>query len=363
MRRTIRFSAGPDEFQQGFARENIAVSLLMLAGDDSALLDRDDDSGGRNTVDAGAGNDSVINQSEQGNDIRLGGGNDTYVGLGFGSFSTDAPDTVRGGDGNDTFAVSTFKSSYLGEAGNDQFFSVGWQNSFDGGAGRDTISYKPRDDDSTLGGSGVTVDLSEGLAQTGGSRFEKLRQIENVIGTRNHDALFGDAKSNRLNGRSGDDVLAGGAGVDSLTGGGGRDRFILDAPSSADSITDFRSGTDKLLIRQSDIRIGNGDSFINGALSRNKPGGFATTSELVIFTANISGTITNARAATTIGSAQAAYTVGERRLFAVDNGTSSALFLFSAANADSRVAAAELTRLATLSSTPTLARADLLLLA
>lgn len=237
MARTIRFTNGADSFTQGFAIENRQLTLLLGGGDDRVVLDRDDDFGGGNRVDMGAGADGLVNEAEAGNLIRLGGGADTYVGLGFGSFSTDRADTVLGGAGDDLFAVSTFHSRYVGGAGADQFFSVGWQNRFEGGKGVDSISYAPRDDDFTQGGSGVTVDLGAGRAQTGANRFETLVSIENATGSGADDALFGSAAAN---------LLAGGGGFDQLSGRGGADTFIWsearEAPVVADAIdlvTDF----------------------------------------------------------------------------------------------------------------------------
>lgn len=262
MGRTLTFTAAADEFVQGFSPDNIEVTLLMKGGDDVVNLNRDDDFGGGNNVDAGTGKDTVVNRDENGSQIVLGDGDDQYLGLGFGSFSADRPDTVRAGKGNDLIAVATFKSRYLGEAGNDQFFSVGWANTFIGGAGRDTISYEPRDEDFSQGGSGVTVDLAAGRTQTGANRFETISQIENVVGCGADDAIFGNNGANRL---------TGGRGFDQLTGRGGADTFIWgagnEAPVSASSIdlvTDFsRNQGDRLDLSGIDAnsRVGGDQAF------------------------------------------------------------------------------------------------------
>jgi serralysin len=154
---------GDDVLNEG---PQASSDIFGFGGADQIFLNRSDDLGGDNFVDAGDGDDQVLNRFEGGNEILLGAGNDTYVGLGF-AIGTGF-DVVRGGDGNDTIAVSTFQSEYFGGNGADRFFSVGWQNEFFGGTGRDTISYQFRDEDSTLGGSGVGVDLAAGRAFTGG---------------------------------------------------------------------------------------------------------------------------------------------------------------------------------------------------
>jgi len=68
---------------------------------------------------------------------------------------------------------------------------------------------------------------------------------------------------------------------------------------------------------------------------------------LVIFTQNVS-TLTAANAAVAIGSANSAYELGAKVLFAVDNGTSTAVFLFTSNGTDAVVSAGELTQLVTL---------------
>lgn len=268
MGRTIRFNDAANSFRQGLSIDNREVTLIMLGGNDRVLLDRNDDFGGGNEVRAGAGNDVVRSLAENGSLILLGDGRDTYIGEGFGSFATDRADTVRGGAGADTIAAATFKSIYTGDAGNDRFFSVGWQNTFLGGRGIDTISYQVRDNDSTQGGSGVTVDLGAGKAQTGANRFETLRGIENVVGSGADDALFGHGGRNRL---------TGGDGFDQMTGRGGADTFVWRSATEAqaasdaiDIVTDFRADQgDKLHLSAIDANLnaaGNQDfRFIGGA--------------------------------------------------------------------------------------------------
>lgn len=254
MGRTLTMTEVADRFIQGSAANNVEINLFTLGGNDRVDLNRSDDLGGGNTVNTGAGNDVVNNLKEFGNIIRLGLGNDTYFGRGFGSFSSDLSDQVFAGDGADLMSVTTFKSIYFGEAGNDTFISVGWQNTFNGGAGVDTISYANRDANSTLGGTGVTVDLAQGFAQTGAFRREQLVSIENAVGSGADDILIGNGQANRL---------TGGRGFDDLIGNGGADRFIFNAVSDAlvqgnsfDLIHDFnRAQGDKIQLSAIDANI------------------------------------------------------------------------------------------------------------
>ena len=292
MARKIIGTQRADRIQQGGNINNTELRVFSLGGNDTIILDRDDDFGGRNFVDAGSGNDRVVSLKEDGNTIKLGKGNDLYASTGFGSFASERADTVRAGAGNDTIAVSTFKSKYFGDGGKDTFFSVGQQNTFNGGSGIDSISYLPRDDDNVVGGTGVSIDLGAGLAQTGSSRFEKLVSIENASGTNVRDVIFGSKGANVLNGLRGDDDIAGRAGKDMLVGGlgqdvlrgdGGGDRFDFNlktesvAGASRDVILDFtRNEGDRIDLRDIDASTKQGGNqafkFIGGSEFSGKAG-------------------------------------------------------------------------------------------
>ncbi|MGB8814379.1 MAG: calcium-binding protein [Paracoccaceae bacterium] len=238
MSRLLTLTVGNDTFTQGLGADNIAIQINALAGNDIINLNRSDDLGGDNVVDAGAGNDTVINHREFGNLTALGDGNDTYVGLGFDSFSSDPFDQVLGGTGNDRFFVQTFGSRYFGEAGNDSFFSVGWKNTFHGGDGADSISYLPRDDDFTQGGTGVLINLAAGFAQTGAIARETLISIESATGTSQNDTIIGSSVGNRLTGGLGFDLMVGGAAADAFVFNSTTEAPIL--AGAVDRIADFQ---------------------------------------------------------------------------------------------------------------------------
>jgi Ca2+-binding RTX toxin-like protein len=217
-------------------------------------------------------------------------------------------------------------------------------NTLDGAGGNDTASYGSA-------AAGVTVSLAVATAQaTGGSGLDFLVSIENLRGSAHADTLAGNSGANQLRG---------GAGADRLTGGAGADRFVLDSRSGTDRLIDHVSGVDRIAVAQSGLRIGDGDTVVDGARTVAGPGGFAPSAEWVVLTRDISGSLGTEAAAKAIGSAGSAYKPGATALFAVDNGSASGLFLFTSAAADAKVSAAELTWLATLPSTPSLAAADL----
>lgn len=279
MGKTFRGNNSSNTFVQG---RDIEIRVFTLGGNDRITLNRTDDFGGNNLVDAGTGNDKVVNLHEGGNVVRLGNGNDQYAGSGFASFATERGDMVSGGAGHDTFAFETFKSVYNGDGGNDTFFSIGWQNTINGGAGTDTLSYQFRHTDSVAGDSGVVIDLFGGSVRTGASRTEFLTSIENAIGSIHADEIGGTNGANVLSGLAGNDDIAGfggndrligGLGADRLMGGAGTDIFLYntvnESPAIAgqlDLILDFQRGIDKidlggLAAGNSRLSFSNGDSF------------------------------------------------------------------------------------------------------
>ncbi|NEX94356.1 hypothetical protein G3573_16385 [Caulobacter sp. 17J65-9] len=136
--------------------------------------------------------------------------------------------------------------------------------------------------------SGVEVDLSissivnDGFGDTG-----TVWNVENVGGSYLDDRLTGDENANtlwgfdgndELNGGGGDDFLLGGAGDDRLeggdghdvlTGGEGADTFVFfGLGSGGDTVTDFETGADHLLI----AGVGGVDDFSDLVITHNAAG-------------------------------------------------------------------------------------------
>lgn len=135
-------------------------------------------------------------------------------------------DRVRAGAGADTVNAGAGDDVVMGGAGDDVL---------DGGAGFDIADFS----DAT---SAVSVNLASGTA-TGGTGADRLAGFERLTGSAFDDVFVGGA---------GDDYFMGALGADRLTGGDGRDTFRFFAGHSSadrpDTITDFTSGADRLLV-------------------------------------------------------------------------------------------------------------------
>ncbi len=344
--------------------------------------------------------------------IEGGGGNDELQG-------GDADDRLDGGTGNDTLNGGTGADTLIGGRGNDAYLvdnlndliieaskmareidtvhsEVSWtlsanlenltltgtasingtgnalanslsgndaDNVLDGKAGADTLigglgndTYlidNTRDrivESSTISSEIDTVQSS--ISWKLGVNLEQLvltgTRAINGTGNDLDNTLTGNAAANILNGQAGNDILS---------GGGGTDRFILDSLTGSDFISDFLSGTDKLVLDNSGLGgLGDKDSRLEGALLRDSAGGFSNKAELVVFSNDINGSISATAASEQIGSASSAYVIGETRIFAVDNGSQTAVYLFKAQDANAIVDSNELKLLGVLDTAQTALR-------
>lgn len=74
---------------------------------------------------------------------------------------------------------------------------------------------------------------------------------DTVEGRKGADTLYGDTGDDKVKGADGDDVLEGNGGRDILTGGDGVNQFGLRNLNDVDKITDFKPGTDKIVLAAS----------------------------------------------------------------------------------------------------------------
>ena len=222
----------------------------------------------------------LIFGDDSANQIQGGGGNDTIVG-------SNGTDTLIGNGGIDTVSYAWVNSSVgirlgngdswgaaagdsfstienvIGSRFSDMIFGDAAANRIDGGAGNDMI-VGSGGADVLIGNDGIDtvsyawassfVGIRLGTAGSwGAATGDTFSSIENVIGSRFTDLIFGDNGANQIDGRAGndtiisgngDDTLIGGAGSDQLYGQGGDDTFVFAANFGQDSIYGFEATND-----------------------------------------------------------------------------------------------------------------------
>ena len=125
-----------------------------------------------------------------------------------------------------------------------------------------------------------------------------------------------------------------------------------------DKVLDFLTGTDKLQI-SGDINIGNDDGIVDFGAVVGDLDTLSAQAELAIFTTSVTEAIFDrVTAAAVIGNADAAYAIGDTRLFVVNNNIDTAIYQFTAADANAEVSGAELTLIGTLTGTVQTALVD-----
>lgn len=137
--------------------------------------------------------------------------------------------SLAGGDGSDVLSASALGETIDGGAGDDTiisqfetfFMGMDRADSYLGGAGNDWLSYALL---TASTNNTVTVDLVAGRS-SGIMGNDLLSGIENVLAGAGNDSILGDASANFLIGGAGNDTLMGGGGNDTLMGGIGADNL------------------------------------------------------------------------------------------------------------------------------------------
>lgn len=216
-------------------------------------------SSGRDTVVAGAGDDTIDTGNH--NDLIYGGTGDDIVTAGAGKDKVygeagsdtieggDGRDALLGGDGDDDLDGQEGLNTIFGGSGNDYIRAGIGSETVHGGADHDTISWQEANDAATVTYSGdgagtyVDSDGDTGIFNT----VEALNLSDHadmVDGSASNSdmTLLGNDGDDTLTAGGGDDSLVGGDGDDRLTGGGGDDIFVYAPGDGADTITDFNTG-------------------------------------------------------------------------------------------------------------------------
>ncbi len=143
--------------------------------------------------------------------VNAGDGDDRVVN------SSNFASTLNGQNGNDTLIGGSANDSLNGGANNDVLDGGLGADILQGGSGNDTADYSSRTTNLNISLDNVAND---GAA---GEHDNVQSDIETIVGGSGNDKIVGGPFANLIEGGFGDDTLYGGAGNDTLVGGGGRD--------------------------------------------------------------------------------------------------------------------------------------------
>lgn len=231
------------------------VGAVVAYDNDDTVIVKDAENIG--TISVGGGTNSVRTGKGYVNAIVAYGGVDTMKGGSGGGGSINA------GGGNNVISTTGWWASITAYNGDDKVaLGSGGAGSVALFGGNDSVTLsmlkEPGDTVALNGGKGfdsvsfakftkgVTVVL--GAESDTGKGIFSIAGFEKLVGSARGDTLSGDGEANEIDGGKSGDTLNGGGGADTLTGGGGADRFVFDAKlgGGADTITDFKSGSDSI---------------------------------------------------------------------------------------------------------------------
>lgn len=226
---------------------------------------------------SGLGGDDLIQGGVGGDTLNGGSGNDTLSYQDSGAkVSVSLLGAASGGDaagdiisGFENIIGSAFADKLSGNGAANVLTGGGGDDTLKGAGGADTLNGNEGNDTADYSSSNAAVDvnLETGVGHGGHAEGDVLSLIENLKGSKygdtltgsnlvnkldggaGNDALHGGANTDTLIGGSGNDTLYGEAGHDTLTGGSGKDKFVLSSQEvDSDTITDFVSGSDKIVV-------------------------------------------------------------------------------------------------------------------
>lgn len=262
--------------------------LNGASGDDRLEAGTDGD-----IVIGGFGIDTVIySQAKQGLSIELDRGFTTIQNpdsLAFVANTLDGIENVVATRFNDLISGNDEDNDLFAGLGDDFLEGGRGADRLDGGAGRDTVTY-----DESNAGVRITLDdvtLNRASFASGGhATGDVLISIENIIGSRFDDRVFGNNGRNTLRGEAGndslsglndDDVLVGGEGNDTLSGGEGDDLLdggigsdVIDGGTASDTDTVTFAGLESGV----SLKLGNGSA--SGFASSTRTVGAVTVNDI-----------------------------------------------------------------------------------
>ena len=120
-----------------------------------------------------------------------------------------------------------FADKLYGDENNNIFYGLFGGDEIDGGRGVDTVSYARSRGPVDISLLSSTTHGFLGVQLGNGAANDRLKNIENIEGSRYDDSFRGNAENNRFDGNAGDDVYHASAGTDVFDGGAGLDTLII----------------------------------------------------------------------------------------------------------------------------------------
>jgi hypothetical protein len=160
-----------------------------------------------------------------------------------------------------------------GNAGNNRLDGGTGRDQMAGGLGNDAYFVdNPGDKIFELSAGGSDI-VNSSVSYNLGRNLENLRLTSSAAlsgrGNDLNNAIYGSDSRNYLYGGAGNDQLDGGLGNDRLSGGPGEDKFIFSTPLNAstnlETITDFVSGQDQLILSPSVFAAWTPDQLLVGS--------------------------------------------------------------------------------------------------
>jgi Ca2+-binding RTX toxin-like protein len=303
--------------------ENLTLTgVSAINGTGNSLNNTITGNSATNLIAGGAGNDTMT--GDAGNDIYVVGSSGDVVNET--SVLTTEIDTVQSGItyslGANVERLTLTGTSAINGTGNSLNNTITGNsaaNLISGGVGNDTMIGGAGNDIYVVGSSGDVVNetsvltteidtVQSGVSHTLGANVERLTLLGNsaINGTGNNlkntitgnsadNTLFGGIGSDTISGGLGSDRLIGASGNDSLTGGDGSDRFIYDSNAAfvtsavgTDQITDFVSGTDKIVLDKTTFTAltsiaGNGFNLASEFAVVGSDAAASTSSALIVY--------------------------------------------------------------------------------
>ena len=224
---------------------------------------------------AGQSKETIINKGLMVGDVMLGDLGDKYDGR-----EGRVDGIVDGGSGNDGLYGGVADDTLLGGDNNDALYGGAGADSLDGGSGTDRTSY-------ATAKSGVTASLAKPTLNTGDASGDKYSSIENLVGSRFADKLYGNSGANEISGGEGDDLIDGSTGSDTFIGGEGKDLFRFsttpNASTNLDTIDDFVVADDTIQLDQDVFAALALGTLASGAFSANSSGVAQDSSDRIIY--------------------------------------------------------------------------------